>query len=275
MTQLTVAALQWNGSPEPEANLMALEQALAQAAQAGAQVAVLPENALCMGRAEEDKYASADVPPDYGWRDRVLQLGAQAGVALIAGSLYCRLPQEAPRVRSRCWVSDAKGQPLGYYDKRHLFDVDAGEGERYQESRTIVPGANPARMIPCAGANWGLSVCYDLRFSEHFWALRDLGAQVIAVPAAFTYTTGQAHWEVLLRARAIETQCYVVASNQCGIHASGRQTWGHSMIIDPWGRILAQAGHQPEVVTAALDLQELQALRERFPVANHRRVPTV
>jgi nitrilase len=271
MSQICVAALQWNGSPEPEANLHALEQGLAEAAAQGATVAVLPENLLCMGKHEEDKYASADQPPHWYWRDRVLRLGAQFGLGLIAGSLYCQLPAEAPRVRSRCWVSDAQGQPLGYYDKRHLFDVDAGQGERYQESRTIAPGDNPARVIASQGASWGLSVCYDLRFAEHYWALREQGAQVIVVPAAFTYTTGEAHWEVLLRARAIETQCYVVASNQCGTHASGRQTWGHSMIIDPWGHILAQAGHQPEVLTAALDLQELHALRERFPVANHRR----
>lgn len=270
-SSLRVAALQLNGQPEAEANLRALEALLDRAAQAEVEVAVLPENLLCMGRREEDKFASADRPGQWLWRDRVLALGRERGIALVAGSLFVHDEvQERPRVYSRCWVSAADGELLGHYDKRHLFDVQAAAGESYLESRTIAPGSNGPVVIDCAGARWGLSVCYDLRFAEHYAGLRAQGAQVLTVPAAFTHTTGQAHWEVLLRARAIETQCFVVAPNQCGTHASGRRTWGHSLIIDPWGRILAQAGEEGGIIWADLNLAEQDELRQRFPVHEHR-----
>lgn len=274
--EFTVAAVQLNGSPDPEENLVALDRALAQAEEQGATVAVLPENLLCMGRRDRDKYASADDAPHWAWRDRVMALGVKYQMALVAGSLYGReSPLSDQRVLARCWVTDAQGKICGHYDKRHLFDVEAAAGESYRESRTIRPGDNPPVMVQADGLRWGLSICYDLRFPEHYQALREQGAEVLAVPAAFTETTGAAHWETLLRARAIENQCYLVAANQCGTHASGRRTYGHSMIIDPWGRILADAGVEPGVISATLDLDELHALRERFPVHRHRRTNDV
>ncbi len=270
--KLTVAAVQMCSTPDAEHNLATLAELLNAAQSAGAQMAVLPENLLCMGLHEQDKWQSADTAPHWYWRDRVLALGRERQMGLIAGSLYCREAGATdPRVRARCWVSSPTGQVQGYYDKRHLFDVEAAAGESYRESRSIAPGSNGPVVIPSAGVNWGLSICYDLRFPEHYRALVDRGAQIFTVPAAFTQTTGAAHWEVLLRARAIENQCFVVAAGQGGTHANGRQTFGHSMMIDPWGRVLAQADIEPGVIAATLDLQEIQELRGRFPVHEHRR----
>ncbi len=270
--KLIVAAVQMSSTPDAEENLALLDAALEQAEAAGASMAVLPENLLCMGRKDTDKWEWADTAPDWSWRDRVLARGRARHLGLVAGSLYCREAAEAdPRVRARCWVTGPEGGVQGHYDKRHLFDVEAAAGESYRESRSIAPGSNAPVVTTAAGVRWGLSICYDLRFAEHYRALADRGAQVLTVPAAFTRTTGAAHWEVLLRARAIENQCFVVAADQCGTHASGRQTFGHSMIIDPWGRVLAQAGDEPAVITASLDMDELQELRKRFPVYQHRR----
>lgn len=272
MSRITVAAIQLNGQPGAEDNLRLLEPLLAAAREAGATMAVLPENLLCMGQRDGDKFEAADRAPDWLWRDRVLALGARHGLGLVAGSLYCHPdPAQTERVLARCWLSDRGGAIAGHYDKRHLFDVEAASGESYHESRTIAPGDNPPIVLSCEQLRWGLSICYDLRFAEHYLALALAGAQIITVPAAFTHTTGQAHWEPLLRARAIETQCFVIAANQCGRHASGRQTWGHSMIIDPWGRVLAQAGHEPGIITAELDLGLQRELQQRFPVHSHRR----
>lgn len=270
--KLTVAAVQMSSTPDAEENLATLGLLLDQAQAAGATMAVLPENLLCMGRRETDKWGSADTAPNWLWRDRVLALGLQRGMGLIAGSLYCHEANDTDeRVRARCWVSNPNGDIEGHYDKRHLFDVEAAVGESYRESRSIAPGENAPVVVHSAGVSWGLSICYDLRFAEHFRALADRGAQVFTVPAAFTQTTGEAHWEVLLRARAIENQCFVVAAGQCGTHASGRKTFGNSMIIDPWGRVLAQAGVEPGVIAATLDMDEIQELRARFPVHQHRR----
>ncbi|MEN8719028.1 MAG: carbon-nitrogen hydrolase family protein [Oceanococcaceae bacterium] len=279
---LRVAAIQMNSGPDPQANLQHLSELLQRAQQHGAQMAVLPENVLIMGARATDKYASADAAPHWVWRDRVLALGRAQNIGLVAGSLYCRdavvapaadappSAAEDPRVLSRCWVMAADGHICGHYDKRHLFDVEAAHGESYRESQSIRPGSNPPRTVDCAGWRWGLSICYDLRFAEHYLPLARAGAQILTVPSAFTHTTGQAHWEVLLRARAIENQCFVVAANQCGTHPGGRQTWGRSMIIDPWGRILAQADDDPGVITADLDPTAITELRQRFPVHDHR-----
>lgn len=269
---LIVAAVQMHSSPEAEANLRQLAGLLDQAQAAGASMAVLPENLLCMGRREKDKWATADTAPAWHWRDRVLKLGKERGLGLVAGSLYCREANDIEeRVRARCWVTSPEGDVEGCYDKRHLFDVQAAAGESYQESRSIVPGSNAPVVCAAAGMSWGLSICYDLRFAEHYRVLTARGADILTVPAAFTKTTGEAHWEVLLRARAIENQCYVVAADQCGTHASGRETFGHSMIIDPWGRVLARADTEPGVITAEVDRQQVQELRARFPVNEHRR----
>lgn len=270
--KLTVAAVQMSSTPDADESLAQLDGALEQVQTAGACMAVLPENLLCMGRQETDKWESADTAPDWVWRDRVLALGRQRGIGLVAGSLYCREASDTDqRVRARCWVTEPNGSLKGYYDKRHLFDVEAAAGESYRESRSIAPGGNAPVVVAAAGVRWGLSICYDLRFAEHYRALADRGAQILTVPAAFTRTTGAAHWEVLLRARAIENQCFVIAADQCGTHASGRETYGHSMIVDPWGRVLARAGDEPAVLTATLDMDELQELRTRFPVYQHRR----
>jgi nitrilase len=190
---------------------------------------------------------------------------------LVGGTVPLRTA-DPQRVAAACLVYDAGGARAARYDKIHLFDVDVPGGGAYRESASIAPGpANPVVVDTPAGP-LGLSVCYDLRFPELFRRLVAGGAEILAVPSAFTDRTGAAHWESLLRARAIENQCYVVAPGQWGEHPGGRRTWGHSMILDPWGGVLAQHGDGTGVVVADAAREPLRALRRSFPVLDHRRL---
>jgi nitrilase len=163
-------------------------------------------------------------------------------------------------------VFNPKGEQIARYDKIHLFDVDVGDAHsRYRESERFAPGTDIV-VVDTPFGNVGLSICFDVRFPEHYLALRNAGAEILLVPAAFTYTTGKAHWEVLLRARAIEQQCYVIAANQCGWHDDKRQTWGHSMVIDPWGDVMAQLNDTPGVVVVEIDLKGVAQRRAAMPL---------
>jgi predicted amidohydrolase len=187
---------------------------------------------------------------------------------LLLGSLAIKAGPG--KVTNRSYLVDAAGEIAARYDKLHLFDVDLADGERYRESAAVAPGSN-AVVAPTPWATLGLSICYDLRFPYLYRALAQAGAQILTVPAAFARTTGQAHWHVLLRARAIETGCYVLAPCQCGTHGGGRPTYGHSLIVDPWGRILADGGDEPGIVTATLDLAEVAKARAMIPALQHDR----
>ena len=236
-----------------------------EAARGGAALVVLPEYFALMGMADTDKLAVAE-PFGHGpMQDAVAQMAREAGVWLVAGTLPLA-GQNPGRVRNSCLVFSPAGECVARYDKIHLFGF-SGLGERYCESDTIEPGDTPVAVDTPLG-RLGLSVCYDLRFPELYRHLGEMTALVL--PAAFTAVTGEAHWEVLLRARAIENQCYAIAAAQGGVHSSGRRTHGHSMIIDPWGRIVAELPEGEGVLWADLDPALLASVRNRLPALRHR-----
>ena len=261
----TVAAVQMISSPSVEDNLATARRLVAQAAAGGAQLVVLPEYWAIMGKQETDKLAHAEQPGSGPIQDGMAQMARQHGIWLIGGTLPL-ISGEAGKVLNTTLVYDPQGEPAGRYDKIHLFGFTRGT-ESYNESRNIVPGAQ-VRSIETPFGRVGLSICYDLRFPELYRAMGDCA--LIVVPAAFTHTTGSAHWEVLLRARAIENQCYVLASAQGGLHPNGRRTWGHSMLIDPWGEVIAVLPEGEGVVSGEIDLVFLAGVRESLPALTHR-----
>ena len=246
-------------------NLATARRLVAQAAAGGAMLVVLPEYWAIMGRQETDKLAHAEQPGSGPIQDGMAQMARQHGIWLIGGTLPL-ISDEEGKVLNTTLVYDPQGEPAGRYDKSHLFGFTRG-AESYNESRTIVPGAQ-VRSIETPFGRVGLSICYDLRFPELYRAMGDCA--LIVVPAAFTHTTGSAHWEVLLRARAIENQCYVLASAQGGLHPNGRRTWGHSMLIDPWGEVKAVLPEGEGVVSGEIDLVFLAGVRESLPALAHR-----
>jgi predicted amidohydrolase len=252
-------------SPSVEDNLATARRLVAQAAAGGAQLVVLPEYWAIMGKQETDKLAHAEHPGSGPIQDGMAQMARQHGIWLIGGTLPL-ISGEEGKVLNTTLVYDPQGAPAGRYDKIHLFGFTRGT-ESYNESRTIVPGAQ-VRSIETPFGRVGLSICYDLRFPELYRAMGDCA--LIVVPAAFTHTTGSAHWEVLLRARAIENQCYVLASAQGGLHPNGRRTWGHSMLIDPWGEVKAVLPEGEGVVSGEIDLVFLAGVRESLPALAHR-----
>ena len=264
------AVLQMTSSPHVVENLLTARQLLEQARDAGAVLAVLPENFALMGVTETDKFAVAENPGHGPIQDMLAETASALRLWIIGGTIPLKLENDA-RVAPACLVFNADGRQVARYDKIHLFDVDLpGRAEQYRESATMAPGQTPVVVATPIG-NVGLTVCYDLRFPELFRKLENQGAQIFSVPAAFTAPTGLAHWEVLLRARAVENLAYVLASAQSGLHANGRETYGDSLIVDPWGKI---PGRRPEgtgLVVAEIDLTHQRELRERFPVLQHRR----
>jgi deaminated glutathione amidase len=266
-----LAAVQMSSGADVGANLRAAEAALAQARAAGAALAVLPENFAFMGAREHDKLAIAEADGEGPIQQFVAQAARRLGLWIVAGTMPLKTA-EASRVAAACLVYDATGARVARYDKIHLFDVDVPGGEAYRESHSIAPGAPAPVVVDTPAGRVGLSVCYDLRFPELFRRLGAAGAEVLAVPSAFTERTGEAHWELLLRARAIENLCYVVAPGQWGAHPNGRRTWGHSLILDPWGGVLAQHGAGVGAIVAEASREALQTLRRGFPVLEHRRL---
>jgi deaminated glutathione amidase len=266
---LKVATLQMNSGPDVAHNLGVAGQLLADAAAAGAQLAVLPENCAIMGAREADRLAVAEAPGAGPIQDALAELAQKLSLWIVAGTLPIR-GRTPRRVAPACIVFDANGQQVARYDKIHLFDVDIPQKkETYRESATFEPGKEPI-VVDTPVGRLGLSVCYDMRFPELYRRLSAAGAQLLAVPAAFTVPTGQAHWEVLLRARAVENLCYVLAAAQGGLHANGRETYGDAMIVDYWGRVLARHGAGAGVVVAEIDLAAQAGVRESFPALKHR-----
>lgn len=271
-----VAAIQLNTGADLAANLASTRDLLVEAAAAGARLAALPENFAFMGARESDKLPHAEADGGGLIQEFLAQTARELSITLIAGTVPIRVPSDAERVYAASLVYSASGRRIARYDKIHLFDVDVDRGDRveqYRESRTIAAGEPAYVVVPTDIGALGLSVCYDLRFPELYRGLTQRGAELLCVPAAFTQQTGEAHWEPLLRARAIENQCFVVAPGQCGLHANGRQTWGHTMIVDPWGVILAQRTEDTAgVVLADLDFDRLRQVRSTLPALKHRRL---
>lgn len=265
-----VAAIQMVSGPEVTENLAVAGELIARAAAGGAQLAVLPENFALMGRKEEEKVAVREVEGEGPIQGFLAEQAARYGLWLVGGTIPLQVDGDDRRVRAACLLFDDRGQRIARYDKVHLFDVEViGSAERYAESATIAPGERYVVADTPLG-RLGLAVCYDLRFPEQFRTMVEQGMTVMALPAAFTAATGKAHWETLLKARAIENQCYVVASAQGGKHANGRETYGDSLIADPWGEILQRWPQGPGVVLAEIDEERLAQIRRQFPVLEHR-----
>ena len=268
---LRVAALQMTSAADVTLNLEVAARLLAEAGAAGARVAVLPENFSFMGVHDADKRAIAEADGD-GPVQRFLSQQARALRMWIVGGTTPLAIEAGARVAAACLVYDDDGRRAARYDKMHLFDVDIpGKAESYRESRNTAPGARPV-LVPTPAGLLGLSVCYDMRFPELYRELVSRGAQWLAMPAAFTVPTGRAHWETLLRARAIENLCYVVAPAQWGTHTSGRETYGDTLIIDYWGQVLSRLAKGTGVITADIDLTQLTETRQRFPALDNRRL---
>ena len=267
----TVAAIQLASGPNVSANLAEVEKLLQRAVDEGARLAVLPENFAFMGKAETDKLAIAEQEGDGPVQSFLSEQAAKLGIWIIGGTIPL-VASSVSRVRSSCLVYDDAGRQLARYDKIHLFDVSIdNQKEVYCESETVEPG-DQVVVVDTPVGRIGLSICYDVRFPELYRKLLDKNAQIFAIPSAFTATTGKAHWEVLLRSRAIENLCYVIAPDQGGYHVNGRATYGDSMIVNPWGQVQNRLSQGPGVVTAAIDLEQQRLTREHFPVLGHRRL---
>lgn len=265
MQNIRAAVIQTVSATDPEANIRTMRRLVRQAADAGADWAVLPEYWPLMGRSDSDKLALAEPFGAGRFQTALSQAAAECRLILFGGTVPLH-SGDAGKVLNTMLVYGRGGELLGRYDKMHLFGY-SGLGERYAEADTIAAGTSVPQL---AADGWRLAqgICYDLRFPEFFRAQAPFNALVL--PAAFTHTTGRAHWELLLRARAVENQCYVLAAGQGGRHQSGRRTFGHSMIIDPWGDTLALLPEGEGVITATLDPVRLHSVRTRLPALSHR-----
>jgi len=266
------ALVQLNASDDPEANLPVTEGLIREAADRGADLVATPEVTNCVSASRTHQRAVLREEAEDPTLARLSEVAADCGVWLLIGSLALRAGGDEPRFVNRSILIGPDGRAAARYDKIHMFDVEIGEGERYAES----DGYRPGEAAVLAGTPWGplgLTICYDVRFPALYRALAQAGAWCVTVPSAFTVPTGRAHWEVLLRARAIETGCHLLAPAQWGRHAASRgrqrETWGHSLAIDPWGRVLADGGEGTGVTLVDLDPAEAAAARARIPAVSH------
>ena len=267
---MKVAALQMVSTPDVETNLSSARRLIGEARAQGAELIALPEYFCLMGNADRDKLAVAEAPGDGPIQRMLSDAAREHGVWLIGGTLPVA-SGDGERAFNTCCAFAPDGSLAARYDKRHLFRFDDGE-RRYDEAATLKPGSDAVVAFDAGSWRIGLSICYDLRFPEHYRALMSpLPCDLLAVPSAFTYVTGRAHWELLLRARAVENQAYVIAPAQGGSHVNGRRTWGHSMIVDPWGEVLALRPEGEGVVVADVDAARIESVRRSLPALSHRR----
>jgi nitrilase len=270
MKNVRIAVVQMNSGEDVAANLTRARRALRNAAADGAVLAVLPENFARMGRKESDRLSIIEEDGAGPLQDFLAAEAARSGMWIVGGTLPLK-SDDPKRPYAAALVYDGSGRRAGRYDKVHLFDVRVPESEEaYRESQSTMHGSK-GLIVEAPWGMLGVAVCYDLRFPEMFRWMSQEGVDLVALPAAFTFRTGAAHWEPLLRARAIENLVYVAAAAQTGTHPAGRQTYGHSMLIDPWGAVLADAGGRTGVIAATIDVQRLKKLRQQFPVLDHRR----
>ena len=264
----TVGLVQMRSGLAPAANLEAAIALIGEAKAAGADYVQTPEMTNIMDIRRERLFATMVAEEDDICLARLRQLARQLGIWLHVGSLAIKVSPD--RAANRSCLIDPAGNIVARYDKIHMFDVDLANGESYRESRNFRPG-EIAVATDLPWGRLGLTICYDLRFPALYRALAEAGAAFISIPDAFTQQTGEAHWHVLIRARAIENGCYVFAAAQGGTHENGRATFGHSLIVDPWGRILAEGGTEPGIVIAKIDPAEVAAARGRIPSLQHGR----
>ena len=266
--KLRVACVQLCSGEDAAANVATATRFIRDAHAAGATFIATPENTAMMSADGGAKLALSFTQNDDPALHAFTALARELGIWLLIGSLAIKVSET--KTANRSFLIGPDGAIAARYDKIHLFDIDLPSGETYRESKTVRAGGE-AVVADTPWAKLGLTICYDLRFPHLYRTLAKRGAKILTVPSAFTATTGRAHWHVLLRARAIETGCFVIAPAQGGMHASGRETYGHSLIVGPWGEVLAEAGTEPGWVSAYLDLQEVEAVRIRLPSLTHDR----
>ncbi|HKE44903.1 MAG TPA: carbon-nitrogen hydrolase family protein [Steroidobacteraceae bacterium] len=264
-----IASIQMTSGPEVAGNLAAAGRLLEEAVGQGAVLAGLPENFAIMGRSEADKLAVSEPDGEGPIQEFLAATARRLKLWIIGGTIPVRAGADG-RVAAASLVYDAEGKRRARYDKIHLFDVKVPDkAEEYRESATIVHGREPVVLDTPAG-KLGLAVCYDVRFPELFRKMSAAGAEIFSLPSAFTAPTGRAHWETLLRARAIENLCYLMAPAQAGMHANGRETYGDTMIVDYWGRVLSRLPRGAGVVTAPVERERQMDVRRSFPALDHR-----
>ncbi len=262
-----VGIIQMTSGPQVADNLAYIAKHANRLATQGARWIVTPENAVVFGN-RNDYHQHAEPMGNGPIQRELAQIARENGVWLLVGSMPIA---RAHGVTTTSILFNPQGEPAAHYDKLHMFDVDVADShQRYRESETFTPG-DALTVVPTPMGSLGLSICYDVRFPHLYSQLRRLGAQILVVPAAFTAVTGRAHWEVLLRARAIETQCWVVAVGQGGHHVCGRETWGHSMVISPWGDIVASLEQPAATLIADIDLHQVEQVRLTMPIMAHTR----
>lgn len=275
MSRNRIAAIQMASGPNVNANLLEAARLIAQAAKAGAGLVVLPENFAIMGMSEQDKVKVREPQGPISGQTPIQTFLAQQAAKhkiWLAGGTVPLVAESENKIRAACLLYDERGKQVARYDKIHLFDVSLEEsGERYTESDTI-EGGKDVVVVDSPFGRIGLGICYDLRFPEQFRAMLDKGMELLLLPSAFTAITGKAHWDVLVRARAIENLCYVVAADQGGYHLNGRETHGDSMIVDPWGRVMDRLVRGSGMVIADIDRDKLNSIRRNLPAISHRRL---
>ena len=270
-SQFNIASIQMISTPVLQENLDTANRLIGQAAKAGAQLVVLPEYFCLMGLKDTDKVLARETLGSGPIQEQLATMAKAKGIYLVAGTIPLEA-QAANKVLNTTLVFDPQGQRIGRYDKIHLFGFQTAS-ERYEESETIEAGNTPSVLsININNEQWrfGLSICYDLRFPELYRSLGEVDCHII--PAAFTYTTGKDHWEILLRARAIENQCYVLSSAQGGKHINQRRTWGNSMLVDPWGAVLANLPEGEGFISGVLSKDKLNEVRSMLPALKHRKL---
>ncbi|MCV6603881.1 MAG: carbon-nitrogen hydrolase family protein [Porticoccaceae bacterium] len=266
-----IAAIQMCSTRDLQHNLHRAEVLLAEAAEQGAQLAVLPENFAYYGCKALQQAATDEATADGPVRTFLSQQASKHKLWIVAGTIPLAEPDD-PRGYAACLVFDNRGEQRAQYHKIHLFDVDVGDAHKhYRESDDYRPGSEPV-VLDTPFGKLGLSVCYDLRFAELYRELADRGAEIVVVPSAFTAVTGEAHWQLLLRARAVENQCFVVGANMGDRDHPKLPTWGGSVIVHPWGDVMAQLDGGEGVICAELDLTEVEKLKKNMPIAHHRRL---
>jgi predicted amidohydrolase len=274
MSVVRIAIYQAQSGIDPAANAERLAGAVREAAAGGAAMLFTPEMSGMLDRDRERALGKTRTEPEDVVLAAVRTAAEEAGIWVHLGSLA--LLGEGGKLANRSFVIDDRGEVRARYDKIHLFDVDLPTGESWRESATYAAGKTAVVVPGTPVGKLGLTICYDLRFPELFQRLSEAGAEVIAVPAAFTVPTGRAHWQVLMRARAIEAELFIVAAAQAGRHEDGRETYGHSLVADPWGELVLEMGGEPVLAFADIDLGQIADVRARIPVHQHRRaIPPV
>lgn len=259
--KFVAACVQMNSGNDMQANISRADKLIRQAASQGAELITLPENAFFMGENREESFANAETMDKHIAIKQMEKLSKELKIWLLFGIAV----KSGDKLSNRSILLNSEGQRAEHYDKIHLFDVDVPNGESHRESEVFIPG-DKAVTADLPWGKLGMTICYDLRFSYLFRRLAQSGAAVITVPSAFTYKTGSAHWHALLCARAIETSSYIIAPAQCGHHPRSRQTYGHSLIINPWGEIIAEASEdKEEVIVAEIDLAMVEDIRAKIP----------